>query len=237
VGPMSAHPLLLGHRGAPNKGSIEGNSVAAFDRAVEHGCDGFEFDVRRTACGRAVISHDARFGRVKVSHALCGELRGLPRLEDIVRQYGQRAFLDIELKVKGLEGRVLAILRDHPPERDYVVSSFLPDVLLELKARSAVVPVGLICEKPRQLVAWRKLPLDYVIVHQSLVTRRLVHLFHGAGRKVLVWTVNSRRAMLQLASWRVDGIVSDRSELLVATLRRKSGDAEADAPAQKSHLL
>jgi glycerophosphoryl diester phosphodiesterase len=121
--------------------------------------------------------------------------------------------------VKGLEARVLTALREHPPERDYVVSSFLPDVLIELKARSAIVPVGLICEKPRQLMAWRKLPVDYVIVHQSLMTRRLVQLVHRAGRRIFAWTVNAPRTMLQFASWGIDGIISDRSELLVSTLR------------------
>jgi glycerophosphoryl diester phosphodiesterase len=222
---MVAHPLLLGHRGATVPGPLEQNSLGAFDLALEQGCDGFEFDVRRTSCGRAVVSHPARAGNVVISRANSGELRALPRLEEVLLRYGRRGFLDIELKVKGLEGSVLAALREHPPERDYVVSSFLPDVLLELKARSAVVPVGLICKRPRQLVSWRELPLDYVIVHQSLVTRRLVHLVHRAGRKLLVWTVNSSRAMLQLSSWEVDGIISDRGRLLVSTLPRERSAA------------
>jgi glycerophosphoryl diester phosphodiesterase len=207
---MPGRPLLLGHRGS---------SIAACDRALAEGCDGFEFDVRRTFCGRPIVSHAARVGETMVSRARCSELRTLPRLEEILRSYGGRGFLDMELKVKGLEARVLAALREHPPEREYVVSSFLPDVLIELKARSGVVPVGLICEKPRQLIAWRALPVDYIIVHQSLVTRRLVRLVQDAGRKLFVWTVNSPRAMLQLSAWGVDGIISDRPKVLVDTLR------------------
>lgn len=215
---MSGHPLLLGHRGAVHPSSVRENSIAAFDRALERGCDGFEFDVRRTRCGRPVVSHNPRVGQVTISHSACGDLRELPRLEEVLRRYGQRSFLDIELKVKGLEGVVLAALREHPPGRDYVVSSFLPDVLWELKARSAVVPVGLICEKAGQLAVWRSLPADYLIVHQSLVTRRLVRLVHSAGRKIFAWTVNSPRVMLQLNSWEVDGVISDRAEVLIKML-------------------
>ncbi len=43
-------PLLLGHRGA--KSYAPENTIEAFELALQHGCDGFEFDVRLTR-GRA----------------------------------------------------------------------------------------------------------------------------------------------------------------------------------------
>lgn len=192
--------------------------MAAFDGAFERGCDGLEFDVRRTISGECVVCHNPRAGKFAVSRATRDQLKTLPSLEDVIRGYGHRGFLDIELKVRGLETAVLACLRQHPPEREYVISSFLPEVVLELKARSAVAPVGIICGKPSQLVAWRKLPVEYVIVNQSLVTRKLVQLVHGAARKIFVWTVNTRRAMLKFSGWGVDGIISDNAELLVDAL-------------------
>jgi len=42
---------------------------------------------------------------------------------------------------------------------------------MELKARSAAVPTGIICEKAGQLMRWRELPAQYIIVHYSLLTR------------------------------------------------------------------
>jgi glycerophosphoryl diester phosphodiesterase len=216
---MSQQPLLLAHRGAHRGSSVQENSIAAFDRALEEGCDGFELDVRSTRCGCAIVCHDAKLNGVAVSQAVRNQLPRLPRIQEVVRRYGARGFLDIELKTAGLETRLLSTLREYPPERDYVVSSFLPEVVLELKARSEVVPVGIICGKASQLVEWRKLPVDYVIVHRSLVTRRLVQLVHSAGRKIFVWIVNDKRSMLQLAGWGVDAIISDKTELLVKTLR------------------
>lgn len=214
---MPVSPLLLGHRGAP-AAAIRENSLAAFDRAMEQGCDGFEFDVRQTACGQAVVCHDPKSGRIVISRATRDQLSALPSLEEVVRRYGQRGFLNVELKVRGLESNVLALLRDHPPERGYVVSSFLPEVLLELKARSGDVPVGIICASSAQLMGWRQLPVEYVILHQSLVTKRLVQLIHSTGSKVLAWTVNTRKVMLRLSLWGVDGIISDNVSLLVRTL-------------------
>ncbi len=212
-------PILLGHRGARAMRSVPENTLASFDLALEHGCDGVEFDLRLTGCGKALVCHNAKVGKVTVSRATARQLVHVPRLEDVLRHYGHRIFLDIELKVKGLEPKVLSALREGPGNGNYVVSSFLPEVVMELRARSPVVPTGIICQKSSQLMLWRKLPVQYVIAHHSLLTHRLVNLIHHAGRKIFAWTVNDAKSMVRLANWGVDGIISDDTQLLAATLR------------------
>lgn len=216
---MSDLPLLLGHRGARVSASVQENTPASFDLALEHGCDGFEFDVRLTGCGRSVVCHDPKVDGVVVAQASASQLLNLPRLEDVLQRYSQRAFLDIELKVAGLESKLLNSLREYRVEDDYVVSSFLADVVMQLKARSAKVQAGIICDKPGQLACWREITVDYVIPHHSLVTRKLVEDVHRAGAKLLTWTVNDQKAMRRFADWGVDGIISDETELLVQTFR------------------
>jgi glycerophosphoryl diester phosphodiesterase len=216
---MSDLPLLLGHRGARASTSVPENTPASFDLALEHGCDGFEFDVRLTGGGRSVVCHDPKVDGINVSQATTNQLLHLPLFEDVVQHYSQRAFLDIELKVPGLESKALNCLREYRMEEDYVVSSFLPEVVMELKTRSAKVHAGIICEKRGQLACWRETGAGYVIPHYSLVTLQLVQEVHGAGSKVLTWTVNDRGAMLRLADWGVDGIISDDTELLVQTFK------------------
>jgi glycerophosphoryl diester phosphodiesterase len=216
---MSDLPLLLGHRGARSSTSVPENSLASFDLALEHGCDGFEFDVRLTGCGHALVCHDSEVDGVTVSQATADQLAHLPHLEDVLKRYCQRAFLDIELKVPGLESKVLTSLRECRLEEDYVVSSFLPEVVMELKTRSAKVQAGVICDKPKQVAGWRELTVEYVIPHHSLVTLKLVREVHSAGKKLLTWTVNDPKAMLRFADWGVDGIISDETELLVQTFR------------------
>ncbi|HSS97620.1 MAG TPA: glycerophosphodiester phosphodiesterase [Terriglobales bacterium] len=212
-------PILLGHRGARAVRSVPENTIVSFDLALEHGCDGVEFDLRLTSCGRALVCHNPKVGKVTVSRATARQLLHLPCLDAVLRHYGHRIFLDIEIKVKGMESNVLAALRKRPLNGNYVISSFLPEVIMELKARSASVPTGIICQKASQLMRWRELPAQYIIIHYSLLTRRLIDLIHGTGKKVFVWTVNDSKSMVRLANWGVDGIISDDTKLLAQTLR------------------
>jgi glycerophosphoryl diester phosphodiesterase len=217
---MSDLPLLLGHRGARASSSVPENTPASFDLALRHGCHGFEFDVRLTGGGRFVVCHDPTVDGITISQATANQLTHLPLLEDVVQRYSQRAFLDIELKVAGMESKILGLLREYRMEERYVVSSFLSEVVMELKTRSSKIQAGIICDKPGQLACWRETNADYVIPHHSLVTLKLVKEVHRAGQKLLTWTVNDRKTMLRLADWEVDGIISDDTELLVRTFAR-----------------
>src|SRR5579862_4241138 len=98
-----SHPLLLGHRGARAMKTIPENTLASFDQALADGCDGFEFDVRLTADGQPVVCHDPRSGTIEIARTTAAQLSALPRLQDVLARYHDRAFLDIELKVAGLE--------------------------------------------------------------------------------------------------------------------------------------
>src|SRR5262249_3636832 len=132
-------PLLLGHRGARHYAPE--NSYEAFELTLNHGCDGFEFDVRYTAEGTAVLCHDARAHGLELNNSTYDQLAGvfgtavrrsvamegrkrpfLPCLEDVIAEYAGRAYLDIELKVMGDLGPLLAMLRAHPPQKGYIVS-------------------------------------------------------------------------------------------------------------------
>src|ERR1700682_4132698 len=105
---MACLPFLVGHRGSRASTGIAENTFASFDLALEHGCDGFEFDVRLAACGTAVVCHDPKVGKLTIARTQAKQLPQLPRLPDVIQRYGGRAFLNIELKVKDLESKVLS---------------------------------------------------------------------------------------------------------------------------------
>jgi len=219
---MVAIPLLLGHRGARATKAVSENTLPSFGLALEHGCDGFEFDVRRTSDGRGLVCHDPKVGKLSVCEVTSSQLPHCPLLEDVLENYSHRGFLDIELKVRGLETTILAALREYGPQRGYVISSFLPEVIMELKARSGSVPVGIICDSSSQLAHWRELPVEYVIVEHSLIFSDLIEEIHAAHLKVFAWTVNHPASMQKLTSWGIDGIIADDTKLLVQTLRTTS---------------
>ena len=213
----TSRPLLLGHRGARAVKSIPENTIASFDRALADGCDGFEFDVRLTADEEAVVWHDQKVAGFQLSRTMAKEVAQLPRLRDILQRY-RDSFLDIELKVKGLERITLDLFLRHKPRRGFVVSSFVPGVLKALRAQDATVPLGLICEFKTQLQLWNELPVQYVILQHALVEPDLIRKIKGAGKKVIVWTVNDPADMQRFAESGVDGIISDDTALLCRTL-------------------
>jgi len=211
-----SRPLLLGHRGSRWARSIRENTVAAFDLALQHGCDGFEFDVRLSGDRRALVCHDPRSQGMRVATSTRAQLPHLPTLEDVLSRYGRHGFLDIELKTPDLTDIVLYDLGQHRPERGFLISSFLPEVLVELRARDHSLPLGIIFEQ--QAPRWQELPIDCVVAEKSLITPTLVDQVHHAGKRLFAWTVNDKAAMLGFAQWGVDAIISDRTELLVRTL-------------------
>jgi len=212
-------PLLLGHRGARATRTVRENTLASFDLALEHGCAGFEFDVRLTADERAVICHDAIIDGCEISRAAASSLSRLPQLHAVLERYSNQAFLDIELKVTGLESVTRNALQFNPPKKGYVLSSFLPDVLLTLSDLNADIPLGMICETQSQLAGWKSLPVQCVIPHYSLVEANLCETVHAAGKKIFVWTVNRREMMTHFRDMGVDAIISDETKLLVEVLR------------------
>ena len=211
-------PLLLGHRGARAQKSIPENTLASFDQALADGCDGFEFDLRLSVDGKPVVCHDPQTGGLEIARAPAEQLAALPQLHDVLARYQDRAFLDIELKVSGLENITVALLRKHPPRRGLVVSSFLPQVLRALHAEDSAVPLGLICETKAQLHAWPDLPVEYVIPNCKLIDDALLRQLRDARRKILVWTVNAPADMQRFAASGVAGIISDDTSLLCRTL-------------------
>jgi glycerophosphoryl diester phosphodiesterase len=235
--------LLLGHRGA-RVHSVPENSLAAFHLALNAGCDGFEFDLRRTKDGEAVVCHDSKLHGLSVARrpyealvkarlrkvssgkpgsiALTSAQRAvlLARLQDVLAHYADRAFLNLELKVPDLEKNVIALLQSHPPRRGYVVSSFHPQILKALHRRARDLSLGLICDSKRQLAHWPELPVLFVIPHHKLLTQKLIQELHAAGKQVFTWTVNSERVMHRAAELGVDGVLSDDPILLARTLGR-----------------
>jgi glycerophosphoryl diester phosphodiesterase len=211
-------PLLLGHRGACASHEIPENTLASFDLCLQHGCDGFEFDVRRSSDGQLVICHDPTTNGMNIETTAANRLT-LPTLGEVLQQFSARAFLDIELKIAGMELQILAELRKRPPQKGYVVSTFLPEVLTILHGLDVSIPLGFLCEKRSDLQSWREAPAPWVIPHLRLADRQFIDAVHAAGKKIMLWTVNRADQMREFAEWGVDAIISDETALLVRSLR------------------
>jgi len=219
--------LLLGHRGA--RLYAPENTLAAFDLGLEHGAHGFEFDVRATRDRQAVICHDPKFHSLVIRRHTLQQLHAAgktrepmpPTLEEVLARYGRSAFLNIEIKGRGIEDLVAQAVKQARPH-NYFISSFLPSVVRKLHALDRSLVLGVLAQTTWQLRRWRALPATYVVPHYRLLSRRLVAKLHRAGKTVITWTVNDRKQMLRLVGLGVDGIISDDTKLLVETLRARA---------------
>jgi glycerophosphoryl diester phosphodiesterase len=220
---LPAKLLLLGHRGA--RLYAPENTVAAFDLSLKHGTDGFEFDVRCTRSKQSIVCHDNRFNRMLVRKRSLEQIRAKcsldaspPCLEDVLELYSRTAFLNIEVKVRGMEQVVFDAVKRFPPQRGYFISSFLPSVVRKLHDLDSSLVLGAISKSYWHLRRWRALPVSYVVPHHGLLTPKLVDELHAAGKTVVTWTVNDARGMQRAATMGVDGIISDDTKLLVKTM-------------------
>jgi len=243
---INSRPLLLGHRGA--RRTAPENTLAAFDLALAHGCNGFEFDVRSTADQRAILCHDPTLAGFTVAEAeysailekcrsnFSGDGKAdceiIPCLEDVIARYAGRAYLDIELKVPGLEEKVVALVRALAADT-YVVSSFAPEVLKAIHSLEPSISLGLICDRQPMLDLWQEISYAVVIPERTLVSQPLMDAIRSAGKKAFVWTVNQEEEMRRLAKAGVDAIISDDTELLGRAFSHvRQGRTDEGSPAR-----
>lgn len=214
--------LLVGHRGhrLAEFGELE-NTLAAFDRALDCGCHGLELDIHATADGHLVVYHDPVLAGLPIAASRLGALRrrqpSLPTLQQVLRRYRRRCWLDLEVKAHGCERLLVATLRALPPRCGCVVSSFQPEILRDLASISPGLPLCLNLKRPLPWTRWRDLPLAAVALHVSLARRWYLARLRRRGLRIVVWTVNQPRRMGELARAGCDAIISDDPRLLVET--------------------
>lgn len=219
--------LLLGHRGYRLKKRMnQENTLAAFDFALAAGCDGFELDLHATADGRAVVHHDPLLAgfHVPLADASLRALRrlhpSLATLDQVLRRYRQRAWMDLEIKTSTAAPAVLAALQRRPPMHGFVLSSFDPDVLALLARSDSSLPLCLNLRRPVRLRRLNGCGATWIAPHQAACTAWYVRRLRQEGWRVLVWTVNRPAKMRLLARAGADALVSDDPRLLVQTLAR-----------------
>lgn len=218
--------LLIGHRGAPAEAPE--NTVASFDAALAAGADGLEMDVRSTADGELVVSHDddlmRRFGvGGRISEMTLAEVRAaagpVPTASEIIARYRGRTVLVLECKGLFETGRFVSaepVVRALAPLLAGVprvtVSSFDPSAVAAARAL-AIVPVGLGCAEmfdPHAVIdAAASAGYDEVHPADPLVDASVCEHAARVGVRLIVWTVNDPARALTLRDLGVAGIFSD----------------------------
>ena len=265
-----ARPIVCAHRGGAHL--FPENTLQAFQAAArQYGCRFMELDVRATAEGVPVVTHDADLARVtgrsvRVHECTLGELQSLdaaaafvshdgqgwagrgvtiPTLEAVLRALPECIFsIDVKqrqpdcvpavidvVRGSGAGSRVLIGAEDWPTLRR--IHAQAPELATFYARRSVVrfvlaLHLGLLC--------WYTPPHNSLQVPERayglrLVTPRLLRWARRLGLPVLVWTVNDPAAMRRLLALGVDGIITDRPDLLAAVIAERGQAGSGTSPA------
>jgi glycerophosphoryl diester phosphodiesterase len=222
---MSSRCLVVAHRGVWGPawpGAPAGNTLEAFEAAIELGADMIELDVRRTRDGRLVVFHDARVKTVPISSLrhdtlkVKGTRKPPPLLEDALALTKGRIALNLEVKEAGYVEETIALLRPFGLNR-CLLSSFLDEVVAEAKAIAPELRTGLLVASGFRRALNVRLPAaraDCLVLHRRLADAAALASVADARISCVIWTVNAPRAMDRyLCHPTVEAVITDRPAL------------------------
>jgi glycerophosphoryl diester phosphodiesterase len=233
-------PIAFAHRGFAPDGAE--NSMLAFQRAVDLGYQYLETDVRVTADGVALAFHDATLDRVTdragrldqlrwqdVRTARIGGSEPIPTLAEVLTTWPDvRVNVDIK-SAAAIRPAIDAITRAGAVDRVCVgafsakriaamrrafgpglCTAFGPAAVVSLRFTARARTRGAACVQAPARVR------DRPFVHA-----RFVAAAHALGLPLHVYTVNEEAEMTRLLDLGVDGLMTDRADLLREVLIRR----------------
>jgi glycerophosphoryl diester phosphodiesterase len=221
---------IVAHRGDTSVGSE--NTLAAFQAAISAGADMIELDVQRLADGVLVVFHDAEIGGEQVAKMDSARLYeralalglNIPTLTQTLDLCAGRIRLDVELKNAGedevLRAFTCARLRvDH-----YLLTSFDPAVLANIRKTHPGVRTGLLTENTDIAAAQDildRVAADFWAPDSTSVNDAALARCEQLHVALLPWGVNRDDDMRRMLSAKsVAGIITDRTRDAL-DLRRK----------------
>lgn len=234
-----AGPLAVAHRGGA--GLAPENTVEAFARSYALGVRYLETDVRLTADGELVAFHDPDLRRVAgrrdpVGGLTLAELRRVrvlgrgpvPSLREALEAFPDARFT-VDLKDRAAIAPLARLLRTTGSAHRVCVAgswdSWLatvaaltgPDLTVAMGWRSLAATLARL--KYRMMPAPRCRPgafahVPYRLGRLAIFHDALAERAHAIGVRVVVWTVDDAATMHRLLDAGVDGIITDRPDVL-----------------------
>lgn len=232
---------LISHRGEHDNRGVFENTRAAFQAAVAGGVWGIEFDLRWTKDLQPIVFHDPDTRRLfgadfQIRRTGFAELKRthleIPDLDDIVREFGGRVHLMVEIKAgpcrePAAQRQILqACLAGLSPCRDFHLISSSPRLFdwLDFLPREAFLPIAkLNVNAVSRLV--RNRSFGGLLGHYALLQTALVESHLRRGQEIGTGYVNSKYCLFREINRNVTWLFSDRAVAMQAMVNGFLKDA------------
>lgn len=237
--------LAMAHRGGAGHPELSGaeNTMHAFRHAVAQGYHYLETDVHASSDGVLMAFHDDVLERVtdrtgaiteltaaQIAAARIGGEHDIPTMADLLEELPQVRF-NIDIKSAGAVGPLAALLDATGAHDRVCVGSFssrrmgefrrLTRGLVATSAAPAGVAPFLAPGLGRLARGANALQVPSRRGRLKVVTPAFVRRAHAAGLHVHVWTIDEDREMEELLDMGVDGLITDRTDVLKKVLQAR----------------
>jgi len=256
-------PLVIAHQGGD--GVWPGDTLFAYEKAVEIGSDVLEMDAHVTKDGEIVLMHDEKVDRTTDGTGLIEDLtlaelkqldaaykwsidgdktfpfRGqgiqVPTLRELFEKFpNMRYLIEIKLTKNPINKPFCDLIREYNMQDKVIVGSFHDEAMAQFRATCPEIATSGSTNEVTEYVILGKLFLGGFVAPQyqalqvpwekseskgiPIMTARFIRESHAKNLHVEPWTVNDPELMKQYIEWGVDGIITDRPDLMLQVLGR-----------------
>lgn len=210
------------------------NTVEAFSESVKLGVDWIELDVHRLQDNEWAVHHNKNtpFDKNPISSYTRKQLLDLCNSHNYKINFLEEVFevtnnvkINIECKTNSYKaGEQLAefITKHNRQNLDHVSSFYLNSLIgvknyskdIEIERLGYFLPLRKVKKEENRIKFYSVNP------YYKFTTSSKIKKYHEQGLKVNVWTVNDPKTMLKLISKNVDGIITNRPDILMEILSK-----------------
>ena len=253
-------PLVIAHQGGD--GVWPGETMLAYQNAVDLGVDVLEMDIHITKDGELILMHDETVDRTtdgtgEIESMTLTDLKKLDAaydwspdegktfpyrgqgiqvatLEEIFQAFPEmRMTIEIKKTNSSMAKPFCDLIREYNMQDKVLVASFHDERLKEFRTECPEVATSSAKNETTVFVLLTKAFLGgfYSPIFYSLqvpeesggitvMTPAFVRAAHARNLAVEPWTINDEETMRKFIEWGVDGIITDRPDILMEVLGR-----------------
>jgi glycerophosphoryl diester phosphodiesterase len=141
----------------------------------------------------------------------------IPTLQEILEIAKGRIGVMIGVKAIGIEKPLLELIDSEEISEQVILTSFKTGVVMNIRKLDSKIPTGLILSRkiPNMAKKAMELEANVMVPAFELVNRDMIQELHRVSIPLYAWTVDDQRVAERLIEIGVDGIITDKPDLML----------------------